>query len=160
MNSVSMLFASDLWSTRGWPLPRRFRGYGARNRQGRGRAGARRPGPCLFVRAREASRRVHSPGVRRCAGVTHTSPLKGFEGVEHGIRQGAVDLTVALYHIAAVYGVSSRMRLTGVCAARRRLVNPASRATLRSRSSPACAPRPSPTSCDNECGVQAMADAA
>ncbi len=66
---------------------------------------------------------------------------------------------VTLPNVAA-YGVSSRIRLTGVCAARRKLEKPASRATLRRRSSPACAPRPSPTSCDSEFGVHAMADAA
>lgn len=66
----------------------------------------------------------------------------------------------AQHQNVAAQKVSSRIRFTGVSAARRSFENPASCATLRRRFSPACAPRPSPTSCDSEFGVHAMADAA
>ena len=55
---------------------------------------------------------------------------------------------------------ASRIRLNGVSVARRKRLNPASANTARRRASPACAPRPSPTSCEREFGVQIMLDAA
>jgi hypothetical protein len=61
---------------------------------------------------------------------------------------------------AAHQSRSTRIRFTGVSAARRNRVNPASSATARSRFSPACAPSASPTSCDFDAGVQISVDAA
>ena len=54
---------------------------------------------------------------------------------------------------------ASRTRFIGVSAARRNCVKPASSNTWRSRASPACAPRPRPTSCESELGVQIVDDA-
>ena len=48
---------------------------------------------------------------------------------------------------------------SGVSVARRKCVKPASSNTARSRASPAWAPRPRPTSCDSEFGVQIADDA-
>ena len=56
--------------------------------------------------------------------------------------------------------VTSSTMLAGVAAARRTWAKPASRQTSVSRFSPACAPRPSPTSCDRELGVQIVHEAA
>ena len=58
------------------------------------------------------------------------------------------------------YGRASSTRLNGVSVARRNRVNPASSATARSRSSPAWAPRASPTSWSSEDGVQITVEAA
>ena len=55
---------------------------------------------------------------------------------------------------------ASSTRLNGVSVARRKLLKPACKKTLRSLSSPACAPKPSPTSWDNEFGVQINVEAA
>jgi hypothetical protein len=55
---------------------------------------------------------------------------------------------------------ASSTRLKGVSVARRKWLNPASMKTCRSRFSPACAPSPSPTSCDSELGVQTHVEAA
>ena len=59
---------------------------------------------------------------------------------------------------ATVYGLASRMRLNGVWVARRTRVNPASRSTMPSWRSPACAPSPRPTSCASDPGVQITVD--
>ena len=56
------------------------------------------------------------------------------------------------------YGLASRMMLNGVSVARRTWVNPASRSTIASWRSPACAPSPSPTSCASDPGVQMTVD--
>ena len=56
------------------------------------------------------------------------------------------------------YGLASRMMLNGVSVARRTCVNPASRSTVVSCRSPACAPSPSPTSCASDPGVQMTVD--
>ena len=58
------------------------------------------------------------------------------------------------------YGRASSTRLNGVSVARRNRVNPASAATSPSRCSPACAPRPRPTSWSSEAGVQISVEAA
>ena len=55
--------------------------------------------------------------------------------------------------------LASKIRLNGVCAARRKVPKPASVTTLRMRSSPACAPSAAPTSCASEAGVQIMVEA-
>src|SRR5882762_11584369 len=56
-------------------------------------------------------------------------------------------------------GRASKIRLKGVCVARRKWEKPPDVTTSRSRFSPACAPRASPTSCANDAGVQISADA-
>jgi len=58
------------------------------------------------------------------------------------------------------YGRPSNTRLNGVSVARRNEVKPADLATSLSFASPAWAPRPAPTSCDNDAGVQMRVDAA
>jgi len=58
------------------------------------------------------------------------------------------------------YGRASRTILNGVSAARRTLPNPPLRMTSLSFASPAWAPRPALTSCDNEVGRQIMVEAA
>lgn len=60
---------------------------------------------------------------------------------------------------APAQALTSKTMLNGVSVARRKRLKPASSATLRSRISPACAPSPSPTSCDSEAGVQIIVDA-
>ena len=57
------------------------------------------------------------------------------------------------------YGRASKIRLNGVCVARRNLVNPPDVTTSRKRFSPACAPSASPTSCDSEAGVHSSVEA-
>jgi len=61
---------------------------------------------------------------------------------------------------STTYFLASSIRLNGVSVARRNLVKPPSANTCASRTSPAWAPRPRPTSCDREFGVQTMVDAA
>ena len=56
------------------------------------------------------------------------------------------------------YGRASRMMLNGVSVARRTRVKPASWSTAVSWRSPACAPRPSPTSWASDPGVQMTVD--
>jgi hypothetical protein len=53
---------------------------------------------------------------------------------------------------------ASKTILKGVSLARRNWPKPPEFSTLRSRDSPACAPRQSPTSCDLEQGVQSMVE--
>jgi hypothetical protein len=57
------------------------------------------------------------------------------------------------------YGLASNTRLNGVSDARRNRVNPPAVTTSRIRASPACAPRPRPTSCESEAGTQIIAEA-
>jgi hypothetical protein len=57
-------------------------------------------------------------------------------------------------HCEVTHGRASRIRFSGVAAARRIRVKPPSVRTARSRGSPACAPSPSPTSWAREVGVQ------
>src|SRR5580704_5323817 len=54
---------------------------------------------------------------------------------------------------------ASKIRLKGVCAARRNLEKPPSRTTVRSRASPAWAPRHKPTSWERDAGVQMNVEA-
>ena len=61
---------------------------------------------------------------------------------------------------STTYFLASSIRLNGVSVARRNLVKPPSANTRASRTSPAWAPSPRPTSCDREFGVQTMVDAA
>ncbi len=56
------------------------------------------------------------------------------------------------------HGLASRMRLNGVWVARRTRLKPAARSTSPSRRSPACAPRPRPTSWSSDPGVQITVD--
>ena len=58
-----------------------------------------------------------------------------------------------------IYGRASNIRLKGVCVALRKWLKPPAETTSRSRCSPACAPRASPTSCESEAGVQSSVDA-
>ena len=58
------------------------------------------------------------------------------------------------------YGRASSTILNGVSAARRTRVNPAECRIFASRPSPACAPSPSPTSCESEAGVHSIVEAA
>src|SRR5262249_3319417 len=57
-------------------------------------------------------------------------------------------------------GRASRTILNGVSVARRKRVKPPEVTTCRSRVSPACAPRPSPTSWLSDAGVQTIVEAA
>ncbi len=88
----------------------------------------------------------------------HARSYKDFAG----LRWGPVGAGVPAKGPAQAYFYfrASRIRLNGVCVARRNRPNPASSNTARNRASPACAPSPNPTSCDNEFGVQINVDAA
>ena len=57
------------------------------------------------------------------------------------------------------YGRASSTMLNGVSAALRTRVNPADFMIFERRPSPACAPRPSPTSCESDAGVHRKVDA-
>jgi hypothetical protein len=57
------------------------------------------------------------------------------------------------------YGRASKIKLNGVCVARRKWENPPDVTTSLNRFSPACAPSARPTSCDSEAGVQSSVDA-
>src|SRR5277367_187230 len=59
-----------------------------------------------------------------------------------------------------VQGRASRTRLNGVAVARRTRENPPAVSTSHRRASPACVPRPNPTSCDSDAGTQIIVDAA
>ena len=61
---------------------------------------------------------------------------------------------------ALTHGRASSTRLNGVAVARRTRVNPPAVSTSRRRVSPACVPRPRPTSCDSEAGTQIIVEAA
>src|SRR3981189_2642456 len=56
-------------------------------------------------------------------------------------------------------GRASKIKLNGVCVARRNSEKPPAVTTSRSRFSPACAPSAKPTSWDSEAGVQISAEA-
>ncbi len=58
------------------------------------------------------------------------------------------------------YFRASRMRLNGVCVARRNRLNPCLLEHRPQPRLPACALSPKPTSCDSEFGVQMKVDAA
>jgi hypothetical protein len=60
---------------------------------------------------------------------------------------------------SARYGRASKIKLKGVCVARRNRVNPPLVTTSRSRFSPACAPSANPTSCESDAGVQSSVEA-
>src|SRR5580698_9380713 len=57
------------------------------------------------------------------------------------------------------YTRTSNTMLNGVSAALRKCENPPLRVTFSIFAGPACAPKPSPTSCEREHGTQTVADA-
>ncbi len=95
-----------------------------------------------------------------------TSPPGGWKipaGVKHrrrpGSSQGLFPPPPKLAELDDAYGRASSTILNGVSAARRTRVNPAPFRILESRPSPACAPSPSPTSCESEAGVHNIVEA-
>src|SRR6266481_1011769 len=64
-----------------------------------------------------------------------------------------------LRQILKLQGRASKIKLNGVCVARRNWEKPPAVTTSRRRFSPACAPSAKPTSWDSEAGVQISADA-
>lgn len=59
----------------------------------------------------------------------------------------------------AAYGLASRTKLNGVSVALLNLENPPAVMTSPRRFSPAWAPKPKPTSCERDAGVQIIVDA-
>ena len=94
------------------------------------------------------------PAVRRRAATPSGPTTRSTKGMRPFVKMQLISGGIACYLRA------SRIRLNGVSVARRKRLNPASANTSRRRASPACAPRPSPTSWDSEFGVQTMLDAA
>src|SRR6266404_2777700 len=64
-----------------------------------------------------------------------------------------------LHQTLKLHGRASKIKLNGVCVARRKWEKPPAVTTSRRRFSPACAPSARPTSWDSEAGVQISAEA-
>lgn len=111
-----------------------------------------------ICRRRRSSRTKSDAGLRRRVPRRGApgAPTKTLHGVHASIRRNRAGTPL----VRARYGRTSRTRLNGVSAARRKRVKPPSCTTARNRPSPACAPSASPRSCARDAGVQIMVEAA
>ena len=87
------------------------------------------------------------------------APRRAIENLRAQMTPSICGAGFSLAASPSAHRFASRMRLSGVSAARRNRVKPACSKTSRRRASPAWAPSPSPTSCDSEFGVQMPEDA-